>query len=192
MLMLVIGIAVFFCIHAVTMNRPLRASLIERLGEGPYKGLYSLVSIAGFAMLVWGFVLYRQGGYIPLWEPPAGMRHATMALMLPALIALAAFMLPAGRIKSMLRHPMLVAIKLWALGHLLSNGDLGSLLVFGSFLVFAVVDRISLKRRGGAQAAPVGWNLYDGAALGIGVVLYFALVYFLHAVLFGVPVLAGR
>lgn len=193
MALLLLGLVLFFGTHAVTMLRETRAQLIERFGPGAYKGLYTLGSGVGLVLIVWGFVQYRAAGYIPVWNPPAGMAHLTMLLMLPAMTLLAVYLLPAGRMKAAVRHPMLVMIKIWALAHLLVNGDLGSMLLFSAFLAYAVIDRISLKRRAGTgEAVSIGWNVYDGAALVLGIVLYFAVVYYLHALLFGVPVLAGR
>lgn len=194
MTLMVLGLVLFFGTHAVTMLRDTRAGLIERFGAGAYKGLYSVGSGIGLALIVWGFVQYRAGGYIPVWSPPAGMTHLAMTLMLPAIILLAVYLLPAGWMKKTVGHPMVAMIKIWAFAHLLVNGDLGSMLLFGSFLAYAVIDRISLKRRAGAgeQHAAVGWNGNDWMALGLGLILYFAVVYFLHALLFGVPVLPGR
>lgn len=193
MALLIVGLLLFFGTHALTIMRDTRAGLISWLGAGGYKSVYSLGSFAGLGLIVWGFVRYRAGGYMPIWTPPAAMNHITMALMLPAMIMLFVYLLPAGRMKSVLKHPMLVMLKIWAFAHLLVNGDLGSMLLFGSFLAYAVIVRISLKRRPGVASVPnVGWNMNDWMAVGLGVVTYFAFVYYLHAILFGVPVLAGR
>lgn len=192
MALLILGLALFFGVHAVTMARGLRARLIDRLGPGPYRGLYSIGSGIGFALIVWGFVVYRLNGYIPVWEPPRGMTHVAMTLMLPAMALLFVYLLPPGRIKAATRHPMLVMLKIWALAHLLVNGDLGSIILFGSFLAYAVADRIALKRRGDAAPAAIAWNRNDALAAALGIAAYLAVVFWLHPILFGVPVLPGR
>jgi uncharacterized membrane protein len=193
MLLLVLGLAVFLGMHVFTMLRGPRAALVGRLGEGGYKGLYSLVSLAGFLMIIWGFGAYRASGYIPLWNPPTWFGHIALLLNLPIFILLAAAYLP-GKIKAATKHPMLLAVKIWATAHLLSNGDFGSILLFGGFLAWAVAARISLKRRDAptmpVQAAAFGTN--DWIAIGAGVGLYVAMVLWLHPLLIGVPVLPGR
>ncbi len=193
--LLVTGLVLFIGVHVVTMLRELRASLIARLGEGGYKGLYSLVSFAGLIAIVWGYAQYRAGGYIPVWEPPRWARHLAWTLMLPVFPLLIAAYAP-GRIKAAMKHPMLVAVKLWALAHLLANGDLGSILLFGSLLAWAVADRISLKRRT-EQSEVVRAQAPDAAtairndliAVGGGLALYAAVLLWLHPILFGVSVL---
>ena len=192
MTLLIVGLVLFLGVHALTMARDTRARLIARLGEGGYKGAYSLVSLAGFVLIVWGFISYRAAGYIPVWTPPRAMAHVAMTLMLPAIVLLFVYLLPGGKMKGLVKHPMLVAVKLWALAHLLVNGDLGSMLLFGSFLAYGVIDRISLKRRGVAGPQPSGWTGNDTLALGLGIVTYLLLVFALHPVLFGVPILAAR
>src|SRR5690606_13802301 len=125
-----------------------RHELAHRVGEGPWKGLYTLVALAGFGLMVAGYSAVRQHPVL-LWTPPVAMRHVAALLMLPVFVLLLAAYLP-GRIQRAARHPMLVAVKLWALAHLLANGGLADVLLFGGFLAWAVADRISLKRR--AQA----------------------------------------
>ena len=126
--------------------RPQRAALIARIGEGPYKVAYSLVSLVGIVLIGYGFARYRAAGMIDVWDPPRWLRHVNNLLLWPAFVCIAAAYIP-GDIKRVLKHPMLVGIKLWAFGHLLANGDLGSIILFGSFLAWAVYDRITLKRR---------------------------------------------
>lgn len=189
MTILVLGILIFLGVHTLTTLRDARSGVIARIGEGPYKGLYSLASLLGFILIVYGFNSYRDAGYIQVWDPPAGMRHATMLLMWPAMICLVAAYVP-GAIKRVLKHPMLVAVKLWALAHLLVNGDLGSMILFGSFLAWAVYDRISVKRREQAGVIKIqyGGRLNDVVAVALGTVLYGAFI-FLHPLLIGVPVI---
>jgi uncharacterized membrane protein len=190
--LLITGLVLFIGMHVVTMMRDARASLIARFGEGGYKGLYSLVSFAGLAAIVWGYAQYRAGGYIAVWEPPRWTRHLAWTLMLPVFPLLIAAYAP-GRIKATLKHPMLVAVKLWALAHLLANGDLGSMLLFGSVLAWAVADRISVKRRA-EQSAVAAAQAPDAAtatrndliAVAGGLAAYAAILLWLHPVLFGV------
>src|SRR3954447_1264157 len=194
MTLLILGLILFLGTHAFTMARGPRARLRERLGGGPYKGLYSLVSLIGLVLIAIGFGRYRAAGYIPVWDPPVWTRHLTLLLVWFAFVAFAAAYLP-GRIKGALKHPMLAGVKAWAVAHLLANGDLGSILLFGSFLAWAVAARISVKRRdevidhGGPLAPPSGWR-NDIAALVIGTGAYLVFLIWLHPLLIGVPVLS--
>lgn len=189
MALLILGLLVFLGVHSFTTLRGPRAALVARLGEGPYKALYSLVALVGFVLIVIGFRTYREAGYIPVWDPPTGLRHLTLLLMWFAMVALAATYAPVGAIKSRLKHPMLVALKIWALAHLLANGDLGSIVLFGSLLAWAVFDRIAVKRRPDVVLPPPqGFGRGDVIALVVGTILYGAMV-LLHPVLIGVPVI---
>ena len=132
----IIGAAPSLGIHTLTTLREPRAALIGRLGEGPYKGLYSVVSAIGLVLIVWGFARYRDTAYLQIWAPPAWLHPVVLVLMWLAFVALAAAYSPPGWIKGALRHPMLVGIKSWALAHLLANGDLGALILFGTFLAW--------------------------------------------------------
>jgi len=189
LLILIIGLVLFLGIHTLTTLRAARAAAIARLGEGGYKILYLVVSLAGIALIVWGFGMYRTTGWIDVWYPPKAMRHLALALMLPAVIMVVASYIR-GRIYTTLKHPMLAGVKLWALAHLLANGDLGSIILFGSVLAWAVYDRISLKRRAdaGAPPIPVGGPLNDVIAVIVGLVVYLALVFAFHPLVIGVPV----
>ncbi|MGQ0444169.1 MAG: NnrU family protein [Beijerinckiaceae bacterium] len=187
MLILFMGIVVFLGVHSITTFRETRMRLIERLGLLPFKGLYSLVAIAGFALIVWGFSRYRAEGLIPFWSPPAWTRHLTIGLMWFAFVALACMNPAPGKIRGWLRHPMLTAIKIWALAHLLANGDAGGMLLFGSLLAWAVFDRIAVKKRGDIGAMRIeSLTRADATALGVGTLAYLAMI-FLHPVLIGVP-----
>ena len=191
MLILLIGIVVFLGVHSLTTLRETRTRLIEWLGPGPFKGLYSLVAIAGFVLIVWGFSRYRAEGLITLWTPPTWTRHLAISLMWFAFVALACMNPAPGMIRGWLRHPMLVAIKIWALAHLLANGDAGGMLLFGSFLAWAVFDRIAVKKRGDMGAERIAsFTRADATALGVGTIAYVAMN-FLHPILIGVPVV-GR
>ena len=186
MTILILGLILFLGLHSLRIFAPgWRDGQYARLGEQKWKGLYSLAAIAAFAIMVWGYALARPDAPV-LYEPPVWMKHINALLMLVALIALMASQFPAGKIKAALKHPMLVAVKLWAVGHLLSNGDLASILLFGSFLAWAVLDRISVKRRGDMGTTIAGPVSNDIAPLVIGLVLYGLLVWKGHAWLFGV------
>jgi uncharacterized membrane protein len=188
MLILLIGIVVFLAAHTVTTLRETRARLVERLGLGPYKGLHSLIVVIGLALIVWGFARYRADGLIPVWSPPPWTRHVTIGLMWFAFVALACMNPAPSRIRGWLRHPLLVAVKIWALAHLVANGDAGGMLLFGSLLAWAVYDRIALKRRGDAGAPPVAsFTRADARALIVGTIAYVAMI-FLHPYLIGVAV----
>lgn len=146
MIYLIVGLVLFLGIHSVEIFSPtFRGNTVARIGEGAWKGIYSLLSIAGFVLLIWGYGVARQEPIL-LYAPPVWTRHLAALLMLPVFPLLLAAYLP-GRIKAAVKHPMLVAIKTWALAHLIANGMLADVLLFGGFLVWAVADRISLKRR---------------------------------------------
>lgn len=194
LLILILGLAVFLGAHSFVTFRAPRAVAIERLGKA-YWPLFALASAAGIVLIAWGFAQYRQSGWIDLWSPPAFMRHVTIGLMLPSIILVTAAYLP-GYIKHAAKHPMLAGVKLWAFAHLLSNGDLGSILLFGSFLAWGVYARIAVKRREGLgeitniQQAGPGWS-NDAIAVVVGTFVYFALGYSFHPVIIGVPVFGG-
>jgi len=191
MLVLILGIVVFLGVHSLTSFRETRTGLIERFGLGPFKTVYSLVAFAGFALIVWGFSRYRADGLISLWIPPTWSRHLAVALMWFAFVALACVNPAPGMIRGWLRHPTLVAVKVWALAHLLANGDAGGMLLFGSFLAWAVFDRIAVKKRGDIGAPrTASFTRADAIALGAGTLAYVAMI-FLHPMLIGVPVMGG-
>lgn len=189
LLVMILGLILFFGVHTLTTQRELRAQVIGSMGESTYKIGYALASIAGLALVSWGFANYRAAGMWNVWDPPTAFKHITVALMLPAVILVVASYIR-GRIYTTLKHPMLTGIKLWAAAHLLANGDLGSIILFGSFLAWAVFDRISLKRRpdAGAPPIPVGGASNDLIAIAVGVVAYLALAFAFHPVVIGVPV----
>ncbi|MGI9403315.1 MAG: NnrU family protein [Hyphomicrobium sp.] len=193
MILLVIGLVVFFSIHLVPTNVELRNGLIARFGENGYKAFFAIVALIGFVLIILGFnkLQLHPGKNPQLWHPPLWCRHLAAALMLPAMIALVAAYVP-SRIHTMLRHPMLVAIKLWALAHLLANGDLGSLILFGSFLAYAIYDRISVKKRGalGPLGAKTGLAINDVIVVVGGIALYVVFIYWAHEFLIGVSPLA--
>jgi uncharacterized membrane protein len=188
--LLVLGLVLFLGPHVFVTLRGARGALIARIGEGVYKGLFAIVSIVGLYLIGKGFALYRDAGMIEVWDPPDWTRHITVALMWPSIIFVTAAYIP-GDIKRVLKHPMLVGVKLWAVAHLISNGDLGSMIIFISVLAWAVYDRITLKRRSdsGGLPIPIGGRRNDIAAVIVGTILYFALALVFHPLVIGKPVL---
>jgi uncharacterized membrane protein len=189
---MILGLALFLGAHTLTTSRELRGNLVAAMGEGAYKIGYALASLAGLALIAWGFAHYRATGWIDIWSPPTALKHLNIALMLPAVILVVAAYLR-GRIYTAVKHPMLAGVKLWAFGHLLANGDLGGIILFGSFLAWAVYDRISLKRRAdpGGPPIPVGGITNDLIAVVVGIVVYLALAFAFHPVVIGVPVMGS-
>ncbi|MCG6122471.1 MAG: NnrU family protein [Microvirga sp.] len=188
MAILILGLIVFIGVHAFTMMRAPRAAAVARIGETPYKAVYSIAALVGIVLIWIGFGEYRAEGMIPIWDPPTWTRHLAALLVLFAFILFPATYLP-GHIKARAKHPMFAAVKIWAFAHLLANGDLGSILLFGTFLAWAVAGRISAKRRAGASAPLVAPQAkYDAIAVAIGVVAYLAFAFWLHQALIGVPV----
>jgi uncharacterized membrane protein len=189
LLVMILGLVLFLGVHALPAQRELRARLIASSGEVGYKTGYALASLLGLVLIVWGFAHYRATGWIDVWYPPKAFKHITVALMLPAVILVVAAYIR-GRIYTAVKHPMLAGVKLWAAAHLLANGDVGSIILFGSFLGWAVFDRISLKRRAdaGAPPIPVGGPANDLIAVAVGLVAYLALAFAFHPVVIGVPV----
>src|SRR5271165_1704823 len=183
---LLLGLALFFGVHSVGIVAPdFRARAVRRLGEKVWKAAYGLKSLAGLGLMVYGFGLTRQAPVI-LYTPPAFARSLAVLLMVPVFPLMFAAYLP-GRIRTAAKHPLLVAVKLWAFAHLLANGRLADVLLFGAFLAWAVADRISLKRRPPQQmrtapAAPYN----DALAVALGLVVYGVVVGWAHARLLGV------
>ena len=192
LLVMILGLVLFLGAHTLTTRRELRSDIIATTGESGYKIGYALVSLAGLALIVWGFAHYRATEWRPIWTPPTFLKHLNVALMLPAVILVVAAYLR-GRIYTAVKHPMLTGVKLWAFGHLLANGDLGGIILFGSFLAWAVYDRISLKRRAdaGSPPIPVGGATNDLIAIVVGIIVYLALAFAFHPVVIGVPVMGS-
>jgi uncharacterized membrane protein len=187
---LILGLAVFLATHVFVSFREARASAIERVGLPAYRGLFALVSLVGLVLIIWGYAQYRAHDLIQLWSPPAFMRHITIGLVLFAVIFVVAAFFP-SHIRTRLKHPMLAGVKTWALAHLLSNGDLGSILLFGTFLAWGVYARIAAKRRGdigaAAKPAPDGWT-NDIIVVVLGAAIFLALGFWFHPYVIGVPV----
>lgn len=184
---LIIGLVLFLGVHSVSIiNAEWRDGFAAKIGEWQWKGLYSLVAIPGFVLICWGYGLARQDP-IMLYSPPAWMQHVAMLLMLFVFPLALAANLP-GRIKTAAKHPLLVATKLWALAHLLANGSLADVILFGSFLLWAVADRVSMKsrvQRPTLSAPPSPMN--DVAAVVGGLLIYGGFVIWGHKGLIGIP-----
>ena len=192
---LILGLILFLGVHAFTMRREARAALVGRLGMGPYRGLYSLLAVIGFVLIIWGYGQYRSSGMIPVWYPPYWTRHITFLLMLLAFILLGASHAPT-HIRQYIRHPMITAVILWAGGHILVRGDLGSIVMFGAFLLWGVVGLASMLRRkpddvqGPAPPRDPRWQADIGVVV-IGLAVYLAFLFWLHPLLIGIPLLTS-
>lgn len=184
---LMAGLVLFIGAHVFVTMRDQRAALIGRIGEWPYKGSLALVSVIGLILIGYGFGEYRATDWIDVWHPPRWTYYITQFLMWPASIFVVAAYIR-GNIWRTLKHPMLVGVKTWAVAHLISNGDLGSILLFGSFLLWAGYDRMTLKHRAdaGAPTIPAGGHRNDIIALVVGTALYVLLGLVFH------PLVVGR
>jgi len=193
MLWLILGLVLFLGMHSAKMLAwGFRERFIAERGENAWKGIYTVVSLVGFVLIIWGYSMARYEGPI-LYAPPLWFGHITMLLMLFSFVSLMAAYTPPGKIKAAVKHPMLLAVKLWAFGHLLINGELASVLLFGGFLVWAIADRISVRRREAAGLASLpeaGPLRNDAIPVVVGVVVYLLFVWRLHQWLFGVPPMA--
>lgn len=184
MVILILGLIIFFGVHLLPSFPPLRARLVAKFGEKGYKGLFSLVALTGLVVIVFGMV-YRD--YIYLWVPPGWGRYAAMILMVPATFLLVAADF-GSNVKRYVRHPMLWGVVLWSCAHLLANGDLASLILFGSFGCFALFDMRSADRRGAEKSTKVYPVTRDVLLVVIAVGAYVVLVV-VHPYVIGVPVI---
>ena len=185
---LIAGLVLFLGLHSVRIVAdPWRESVIARIGRNPWRAVYSIVSLAGFALLVWGYGQARLDPVV-VWSPPAWTRHVTSLLVLPAFVLIVAGNMRGTRIKAAVGHPMLLGTKLWAAAHLVSNGMLADIVLFGSFLVWAIVDYASSRRRDRAAGTvyPPGTSGRDATAIAIGTAAWFVFGFWLHAPLIGV------
>lgn len=185
---LILGLALFIATHLLVGFRDLRAGLILELGKPVYHTLFGVASVIEVGLIAWGYSLYRATEYTQIWLPPAGMRHATVGLMLIASILLAAVPIP-SHIKAWAKHPLILAVKTWAFAHLLVNGDLGSIVMFGSLLAWAVYAFVDAKQRKDVvlPVAPAGWGNDVFVVVG-GIALYLALGFLFHPYVIGVHV----
>ena len=185
---LIAGLVVFLGLHSVRIVADgWRSTQIARIGERKWKGLYALVALVGFVLLIWGYGQARLDPVI-VWNPPAWSRHVATLLTLPAFVLVVAGNMRGTRMKSALGHPMVLGVKLWAFAHLIANGTLAAIVLFGGFLVWAIVDFASLRRRDRALGTvyPPGTLQRDALATAIGLVAWIAFAFWLHGWLFGV------
>jgi uncharacterized membrane protein len=191
MTLLILGLVLFIGVHSIAIvSVAARNHLAQVLGLNAWRAAYSLVSLAGFTLLVMGYMEARQSPVL-LYAPPLWTRHVAFALMLPVFPLIFAAYLP-GAIKAKLKHPMLAAVKIWALAHLLANGMLADLVLFGGLLAWAVVTRISLKRRGQRplmMPLPAPSRVNDVVAVVLGLAVYALMLFWLHRVLIGMPLI---
>lgn len=188
MAVLILGLVLFLGVHSTRIVADgWRTATIARIGEKPWKGLYTLASIAGFVLIVWGFGLARRNP-VYLWEAPMGMRHLAGALLLIAFVLLVATYVPRNSIKARLHHPMVLSVKVWALAHLLANGNLADVVLFGSFLVWAVFSFRAARQRdrvaGTVYAA--GTMAATAITVVVGVAFWALFAFWAHGLLFGV------
>jgi len=188
MILMLVGLALFVAIHIVAARRKAGAAAFAGMGTTTYRVLHAVVAVAGLALIAYGFGQWRAEGPLQLYTPPVGLRHLALLLMLVACIAAIAALVP-SHIKAWLKFPFLVAIKIWALAHLLANGDAATVTLAVVILGWAVALRILAKRRGAPlPVAPAGWSGDLVAVVG-GVVLYAVLTFWFHPYIVGVPVM---
>ncbi len=187
MWVLVLGLVLFLGVHLVPTAPDLQGRLRAQLGDNAFRGAFSLVSVAGIALIAWGLGAARGPSDVQLWYPPVWTKHLAFVLVWIAFVLVVAAYIP-SHIRDRAKHPMLAGVKLWAFAHLLANGNLSGLLFFGSFLAWAVYDRVSVKKRG--AKGPLGdkrggWG-GDMAAVGLGSALYALMLVWGHPWLIGI------
>jgi uncharacterized membrane protein len=182
MLYLVLGLVLFLGVHSVRIVADdWRTQTIGRIGALPWKALYSVASVAGFVLIVWGFGQARMQP-LQLWSPPVGMRHAASLITLVGFVLLAAAYVPGNGIKARVRHPMVLGVKAWALAHLLANGNLAHVVLFGAFLAWAVLDFSSSRRRDRAAGTvyPAGRPVATVVTVVVGILAWAVFAMWLH------------
>ncbi len=188
MIVLVLGLATFLGVHSLRVFADdWRTAQMGRIGENAWKGLYSLFSLVGLVLIIWGYGLSRSTP-VELWSPPVFTRHLSGLLMLLSFVLLAAAYVPGTRIRQVLGHPMVLGVKTWAFAHLIANGRLGDLVLFGAFLVWAIVLYAASRRRDrkAGTVRPRGSASRDALAVVIGIAAWAAFAFWLHAALIGV------
>jgi uncharacterized membrane protein len=189
MSLLVVGLVLFLGVHSTRIvAEGWRTAMVARLGEKAWKGLYALVAIAGFVLIVVGYGMARQAPVV-LWpQPPSAVRHLAALLTLVAFVLVAAAYVPRNHIKARLHHPMILGVKLWALAHLVANNTLADVVLFGAFLVWAVLDFRSARQRDRAQGTvdPAGTASRTWVAAEIGLAAWVVFAFALHGRLIGV------
>jgi uncharacterized membrane protein len=187
MIWLVMGLVVFLGVHSIRVVAPQwRQQVIGRMGERAWKGVYSLLSVAGFVLLVWGYAQARSAGTPLVWLPPVGMRHAASLLTLVAFVLLVATYVPRNHIRRAVGHPMVIGVALWSIAHLMANGWLHGIVLFGAFLLWAAVAWVSAGRRAGAEQALPASMAMTGLTVLLGVAAWFVFARWLHVALIGV------
>ena len=187
MMYLIAGLVLFLGVHSTRIfANDWRRQTLARIGEKPFKGVYALLSLAGFALLLWGYGQARQQG-VMLWNPPTATRHIAALLMLLSFVLLAAAYVPGNQIKAKLHHPMVLGTKVWALAHLLANGSLANTVLFGSFLVWSVLLFAASRRRDRREqkAYPAGTASMTAVTVVVGVLAWAVFAFWLHRVLIG-------
>ena len=193
MSILILGLVLFLGVHSVRIVADgWRTQTRARMGEGAWKGVYSVLSLAGLVLVVWGYGLARQQPVV-LWNPPVAMRHAASLFTLAAFILLAAAYVPRNALKAKLHHPMVLSVKVWALAHLLSNGNLADVVLFGAFLLWAVLSFRAARQRDRAQNTVYasGTAAGTGIAVVVGAAAWAGFAFWAHVWLIGVAPL-GR
>ena len=188
MSLLVLGLILFLGVHSTRLvAEGWRGRMLARIGQGPWKGAYSLLSLLGLVLIVWGYGAARHDA-LPLWSPPTATRHLAGLLTLLAFVGIAAAYVPRNAIRARLHHPMLLGVKAWALAHLLANGTRADVLLFGAFLVWAVLAFRAARQRDRAQrvAYPPGTPGGTAAAVAVGVAVWALFALWGHAALIGV------
>ena len=192
MIALLVGLFLFLGVHSTRIVADeWRSAQIARRGEGAWKGLYSVVSVVGLALIVWGYALARRQPML-LWDPPAWTRYAAALLTLLSFVLLAAAYVPGNALKASLGHPMLLGVKSWALAHLIANGTLADVLLFGSFLLWAVLCFRAARRRdravepGGSPSRVAGTAGATIGAIAAGIGAWVVFAFWAHGWLFGV------
>ncbi len=188
MVYLVAGLLIFLGVHSVRIFADgWRTQTLQRLGDGPYKGLYSLAAVLGFVLIIYGFGVARENP-VMLWAPPVGMRHAASLLTLVAFVLLAAAYVPRNSIKARVHHPMVLGVKSWALAHLLSNGSVAHLVLFGAFLAWGVMNFIAARKRDRAMATQYAAGTVPATVVTVvvGVAAWAAFAFKLHGLLIGI------
>jgi uncharacterized membrane protein len=193
MILFVVGLVVFLGIHSIRIvAEPMRTLLVDRLGVGGWKSLYSVISIASFGALVFGYAAVRHTPTF-VWSPPRGMAHAAALLTLIAFVLLAASYVPKNQIKARLHHPMTLSVKVWAFAHLLANGSLEAIVLFGSFLVWAILTfrAARIRDRVAGTVYPAGTTATTIVTVVIGAIAWAAFAFWGHALVIGVSPFGG-
>jgi uncharacterized membrane protein len=186
MLWLIVGLVVFLGVHSSRIFAPQwRQRMLGRVGEGAWKGSYSLLSVLGFVLIVWGYGQARAAGMSLVWMPPVGLRHAASLLTLVAFVLLVATYMPRNHLRRAVRHPMMIGVALWSIAHLLASGWLHAMVLFGAFLVWSVVAWASAAKRSARPEAATASMAMTGLTVLVGLLAWMAFALWLHAPLIG-------